>query len=120
MGAGDGRRLGEQGVLVGRRRRRRRDAVLQQLGAALWRDPVGGPGGGELGLHLQVEPGLRQSGRDGEADDFGRRTAAIGGGDGNGALGQRDLADDAQVDHRQERQFRVADLGQYAPDASFI
>src|SRR4051794_33855430 len=88
----------------------RGDPAGGQLAAAVGADPVGGPGGGEHGAHVDVgEPGPVQRVHQVGAHDPHRRAAGVGGGDldDDGAVLGPHVAQHAEVGEGEHRQLRI-------------
>ena len=98
------------------RMRRRRDAEFAELAATLLAQPVTRPGWREHVDGDCVESGGAQRPQDVRFDDGVRRTARIRRRDADfeapvGA--ELELPDHAEVEHREDRDFRVGDLCEY-------
>ncbi|MNE51056.1 hypothetical protein D3C80_1456640 [compost metagenome] len=109
--------LTEQAALAGAAGRRG-DAVGAQALAAAVADPVGGPGRGQPALQLRCgEAGLLQGVGDVLLDHLGGRAAGVGRGDHHMQVATLpvEAAHDAQIDHADDRDFRVHDCAEHGP-----
>ncbi len=102
-------------------RRRRSEPGLAQLLAALGRDPVGRPRVVEDHLDVRLRAELADPlghlvahHLECRAAEEGRRELDV-----DGAVLDRDIADDAEVDDRDRRDLGIRDLGERVPDVSF-